>query len=151
MKRRSGHVTDNVAPKKGLNIFHCNTHTHTHTHWEMSLTKNKTNPNVTFFPGIAVHWLPSKKLDYVICLSESQESRPNGDRRRMNEAHAPPYHPPFLFCGRALLCRRSIFGGWGLVVTNTHPKGPKIEKFQDFAPGLKLSSNQSQIEIFNRD
>ena len=32
-----------------------------------------------------------------------------------------------------------------------YPEGPKIEKFQDFAPGLKLSSDQSQIEIFNRD
>ena len=31
------------------------------------------------------------------------------------------------------------------------PEGPKIEKIQDFAPGLKLSSDQSQIEIFNRD
>ena len=31
------------------------------------------------------------------------------------------------------------------------PKGPKIEKIQDFAPGLKLSSDQSQIEIFNLD
>ena len=33
----------------------------------------------------------------------------------------------------------------------TNPEGPKIEKFQDFAPGLKLSSDQSRIEIFNRD
>ena len=31
------------------------------------------------------------------------------------------------------------------------PEGPKIEKIQDFAPGLKFSSDQSQIEIFNRD
>ena len=31
------------------------------------------------------------------------------------------------------------------------PEGPRIEKFQDFAPGLKISSDQSQIEIFNRD
>ena len=31
------------------------------------------------------------------------------------------------------------------------PEGPKIEKIQDFAPGLKLSSDQSQIEAFNRD
>ena len=31
------------------------------------------------------------------------------------------------------------------------PEGPKIEKSQDFAPGLKFSSDQSQIEIFNRD
>ena len=30
-------------------------------------------------------------------------------------------------------------------------KDPKIEKNQDFAPGLKLSSDQSQIEFFNRD
>ena len=32
-----------------------------------------------------------------------------------------------------------------------NPEGPKIEKIQDFAPRLKLSSDQSQIEIFNRD
>ena len=32
-----------------------------------------------------------------------------------------------------------------------NPEGPKIEKIQDFAPGLKFSSDQSQIEIFNRD
>ena len=31
------------------------------------------------------------------------------------------------------------------------PEGPKIQKIQDFAPGLKPSSDQSQIEIFNRD
>ena len=31
------------------------------------------------------------------------------------------------------------------------PEGPKIEKIQDFPPGLKLSSDQSEIEIFNRD
>ena len=30
-------------------------------------------------------------------------------------------------------------------------EGPKIVKIQDFAPGLKLSSAQSQIELFNRD
>ena len=30
-------------------------------------------------------------------------------------------------------------------------EGPKSEKNRDFAPGLKLSSAQSQIEIFNRD
>ena len=34
---------------------------------------------------------------------------------------------------------------------NAYPEGPKIEKIQDFAPGLKFSSDQSQIEIFNRD
>ena len=33
----------------------------------------------------------------------------------------------------------------------TVPEGPKIEKIQDFAPGLKFSSDQSQIESFNRD
>ena len=32
-----------------------------------------------------------------------------------------------------------------------YPEGPKIEEIQDFAPGLKFSSDQSQIEIFNRD
>ena len=31
------------------------------------------------------------------------------------------------------------------------PEGPKIENIQDFAPGLKFSSDQPQIEIFNRD
>ena len=31
------------------------------------------------------------------------------------------------------------------------PEGPKIEKIQDFALGLKFSSDQSQLEIFNRD
>ena len=31
------------------------------------------------------------------------------------------------------------------------PEGPNIETIQDFAPGLKLSSDQSQIEVFNRD
>ena len=31
------------------------------------------------------------------------------------------------------------------------PEGPKIEKIQDFAPGLKLSSDQSQIETLNRE
>ena len=34
---------------------------------------------------------------------------------------------------------------------NDHPRGPKDWKIQDFAPGLKLSSDQSQIENFNRD
>ena len=34
---------------------------------------------------------------------------------------------------------------------HAYPEGPKIEKIQDFAPGLKLSSDQSRIEIFNRD
>ena len=31
------------------------------------------------------------------------------------------------------------------------PEGPKIEKIQDFPPGLKILSDQSQIENFNRD
>ena len=32
-----------------------------------------------------------------------------------------------------------------------NPEGPKIDKVQDFPAGLKLSSDQSQIEIFKRD
>ena len=31
------------------------------------------------------------------------------------------------------------------------PRGPNIENIQDFASGFRLSSDQSQIEIFNRD
>ena len=31
------------------------------------------------------------------------------------------------------------------------PEGPRIEKIQDPVPGLKLSSDQSRIEIFNRE
>ena len=57
-------------------------------------------------------------------------------------------------------CRKEILGNWmhaGLVIALARiqkvcfPEGPRIEKIQDFDPGLKLSSEQSQIDIFNRD
>ena len=40
---------------------------------------------------------------------------------------------------------------WVPAMPNHYPEGPKIEKIQDFAPGLKFSRDQSQIELFNRD
>ena len=44
-----------------------------------------------------------------------------------------------------------LFMSVGIFLNLRTPEGPKIEKFQDFAPGLKFSSDQSQLEIFNRD
>ena len=40
-----------------------------------------------------------------------------------------------------------LAGLFGFETSPLLTQSPKIEKFQDFAPGLKLSSDQSQIEI----
>ena len=64
------------------------------------------------------------------------------------------------FLGRLIFYTPPVLGGAALFDNSAaavyknpvpYPEGPKIEKNQDFAPGLKFSSDQSQIEIFNRD